>query len=210
MTAAPRLVCYGNLVVDDLVLPDGSEHPGLIGGDALYAALGAKLFEPRTEMVAPVGQDFPETARSRIRAAGFSFAGLPERALPALCCRVAYDAAGGREWTLHASEDAFDALSPAPEDIPAAYGQAEAHLVLAMTLAAQERLVAWLRANARGTIALDPQEDYIAGNEARLLALVASVDVFLPSAEEVRRLAGHCDWEKAAGISPPSARASWQ
>ena len=44
----------------------------------------------------------------------------------------------------------------------------------------------------------DPQEDYIAGNESRLLALVARVDVFLPSAEEVRRLAGHCDWEKAA------------
>jgi hypothetical protein len=40
-------------------------------------------------------------------------------------------------------------------------------------------------------VALDVQEDYIAGNVAALKALVARTDVFLPSAVEIRQLLGH-------------------
>lgn len=43
MTSEPRLVCFGNFTLDDIVLPGGRERPGCIGGDALYAALGARL-----------------------------------------------------------------------------------------------------------------------------------------------------------------------
>jgi ribokinase len=123
---------------------------------------------------------------------------MPARPRPTLRNRVAYDAAGGRSWTLHSSIDDFQLLSPAPQDIPARYRGAAAHLVLAMTLAAQEALVECLRADAAALVALDPQEDYIAGNEGRLKALVAKVDIFLPSGEEVARLTGHCNWPRAA------------
>jgi ribokinase len=196
--SAPRLVCYGNLTIDDLVLPDGSEVPGLCGGDALYAALGARLFEPRTEMVAPVGMDLPEATRRQIEAAGLSRDGMAERPLPTLRNRVVYRADGSRAWTLMGSEDDFHRLSPAPSDVPARFRDAEAHLVLAMTLAAQEALVDWLRAETSGVVALDLQEDYIAGNEARLLDLIGKVDFVLPSGEEAARLLGHRDWSRAA------------
>src|SRR5688500_3869699 len=141
----PRLVCCGNFTVDDVVLPDGAEKPGCSGGDALYAALAARLFEPRTEIVAPVGVDRPNQISAQIAAAGLSLEGLPLRALPALRNRVAYDATGGRAWTLYASEADFHALSPAPDDIPESFRGAEAFLVLAMTLAAQEELIDWMR-----------------------------------------------------------------
>jgi len=55
----PSLVCLGNFTVDDVVLPDGRERPGCLGGDALYAGLAARLFEPAVEIVAPVGSDLP-------------------------------------------------------------------------------------------------------------------------------------------------------
>ena len=193
----PRLVCLGNLTIDDVVLPDGRELLGCIGGDALYAALGARLFDPSTEMVAPVGTDFPPAILHRIAEAGLSSAGLAPRSASTLHNRVVYEVDGRRTWTLYSSDDDFHALSPRPADVPSIYRDAAGFLVLAMTLEAQEVLVADLK-DTGALIALDPQEDYIDGNEARLRRLIAATDVFMPSAEEVRRLLGHEDWEGAA------------
>ena len=67
-----------------------------------------------------------------------------------------------------------------------------------MALGAQERLIEWMRAQTNALVALDPQEDYIAGNHSRLRSLIGKVDIFLPSAEEVRRLTGGGDWAAAS------------
>lgn len=198
MITTPRLVCLGNLTIDDIVLPDGAERPDCIGGDALYACLAARLFEPRSEMVAPVGSDWPDPVRRKIRDAGLAEIGLTPRNIPSLHNRVVYETNGDRAWTLFNSEEAFHELSPTPDDIHVTYRDAEAFLVLAMTLQAQQDLVADLKRNTEGLIALDPQEDYIAGNEEALRNLIAQSDIFLPSAEEVRRLLRHEDWSAAA------------
>src|SRR5438105_4218391 len=121
-----RLVCLGNITVDDVVLPDGSETENCLGGDALYAALGARLFEPATEMVAPVGVDLPAVVMDRIVATGLSVDGLALRDLPTLRNRVVYDGKGDRTWTLAATETEFHTLSPRPDDIPDSFAEAEA------------------------------------------------------------------------------------
>lgn len=198
MSTPPRLVCLGNLTLDDVVLPDGSERPGCTGGDALYACLAARFFEPAVEMVAPIGMDWPETVSRQIEMSGLSALGLTARDLPSLHNRIDYHADGSRTWTLYNGEDAFQALSPLPGDIPVNWRKAEAFMVLAMTLEAQEELVDALKRDSRAIIALDPQEDYIAGNEARLRNLIGNCDIFLPSAEEVRQLLHHEDWAAAA------------
>jgi len=194
----PRLVCLGNLTIDDVVLPDGRERPGCIGGDALYAALAARLWEPSTEMVAPVGYDFPAPTLGRIKQAGFALQGLRPRALPTLHNRVAYAASGDRSWTLYATDEEFHELSPRLGDIPGEFRAAEAFLILAMTLGAQQELLSGLKRTTSALVALDPQEDYIAGNETALRRLIGLTDIFMPSAEEVRQLLGHTDWEVAA------------
>jgi sugar/nucleoside kinase (ribokinase family) len=194
---APALVSFGNFTIDDVVLPDGTERPGCTGGDALYATLAARALAPTAELVAPVGHDFPAAIRASIMARGLSDAGMAARDRPTLHNRVEYFAGGDRRWTLFATEEEFDILSPLPADLPANWRDAPGFLVLAMTLAAQERLVADLATRGR-PVALDPQEDYIAGNEDRLMRLIGQVDLFLPSAEEVRRLMGTDDWATAA------------
>lgn len=198
MTAAPRLVCVGNLTIDDLVLPDGTTRPDCIGGDALYAALGARLWEESTQMLAPVGADLPEQVRRRILAAGFDPAGLPERAAATIRNVITYRADGSRAWQLVGSEAQFHELSVVPEDVPAAYLGARTFLVTAMSLESQETLVAWLRRHTDALIVLDLQEDYIPGNEQRVLDMVRRSHVFMPSQEEVRRLLGTQDWAAAA------------
>ncbi len=202
----PHLVVFGNLTLDDIVQPNGPVHARCIGGDALYGVLAARLFDNATEMVAPVGDDFPAPIRARMAAAGLSAEGLPERACPTLHTRFVYHSADRREETLLSDAANFDILSPQAGDVPARYFGAQGFMILAMTLAAQRALVAACRARGRGLIALDPQQAYIAGNEAALLDLVARVDVFMPSLAEVKLLLGHEDELVAArhlaGLGP--------
>lgn len=195
---SPRLVCLGNFTIDDVVLPDLTERPGCTGGDALYATLAARPWQPATELVAPIGADFPAQIAQAMAARRLNEAGFARRPLPTLHNRVEYFADGGRKWTLYAEDGAFEALSPLPSDIPADYRQADAFMVLAMTLAAQQRLIADLTAIPDTLVALDPQEDYIFGNETAILQMIAAVDIFMPSAEEVFRLLGTSDWLAAA------------
>ena len=198
MSPSPSLVCLGNFTIDDVVLPGGIERPDCTGGDALYATLAARGWEPSTELVAPIGGDFPNSIAAKMSRAGLSDAGLARRDSPTLRNRVEYFADGRRVWTLFATEEEFDLLSPLPADIPVSYRQAKGFMILAMTLAAQQRLVAHLKASRKVVVALDPQEDYIKGNETALRKLIAAVDLFLPSAEEAQQLLGHSDWSAAA------------
>lgn len=198
MTAPPRLVCFGNLTVDDLYLPDGTIRRGCVGGDALYAALGARLWEERTSMLAPVGGDLPEPVVSAMERAGVDVSAMPRRSAPTIRNQVHYASDGTRHWVLETLPEFFHELSVAPSDIPESALAAEAILLSAMSLESQEACVRFLRRESSALLALDLQEDYIPGNEHRIFDLVAQVDLFLPSEEEARRLLGRQDWPEVA------------
>lgn len=196
--ASPKLVCLGNFTVDDVYLPGGGFSPDCLGGDALYAALGARLWEPQVQLLAPLSPDIPGRALEAMRATGFDYTSLPIRAAPTIRNRIFYDDQGGRRWEILTSQEVFHILSPTPEDIPQDYLGATAFLVLAMTLEAQEVLLAWLRKNTNAILTLDTQEDYVSGNEARIFRLLPLVDIFMPSAAETVQMFGHRDWTHAA------------
>jgi ribokinase len=196
--AAPHLVCCGNLTLDDLVLPDGTEQKACIGGDALYGVLAARLFLQEAQMLAPVGCDLPASVWSMIEEAGLSRDGMPARGCPTIRTHFAYATDDRRVATLLSSETDFGILSPRAVDVPAQYWAARAFMVLAMTLDAQRDLVAALRARGGIAIGLDTQDEYIDGNESAILDLVGQVDVFMPSADEVRLLIGDREPAEAA------------
>lgn len=189
------LVCLGNLSIDDVVLPDQTTRLNCFGGDTIYAALGARWWSDAVRFVAPSGADFPEEHLAYLNRSQMETRGLPRRSIPGLHYRVVYADNNQRTWSMLSAEDDFARLSPTLHDIPIDYLDSHAFLILAMDLAAQEYLAPALRAH--GVLALDPQEEYIPGNEARVLAMLRNVDIFLPSTEEVSRLLGHQDCEKA-------------
>ncbi len=196
--AAPKLVCLGNLTLDDIVQPDGTERPGCVGGDAIYGVLAARLFEPRAEMVAPVGRDLPPAVRTLIASAGLSQMGLPRRDCPTLRNRIVYRTPDRRLVSLLSDQANFERLSPRGEDVPESFWDAGGIMILAMTLDAQRDLVQNCRTRSRAIVALDPQEEYIAGNEAAIAGLIAQLDLFMPSRDEARQLLGHGDPRRAA------------
>jgi sugar/nucleoside kinase (ribokinase family) len=198
------LVCLGNLSIDDVVLPDQTTRLNCFGGDTIYAALGAHWWSDAVGCVAPAGADFPEEHLATLNHFGMDTRGLPRRPIRGTHYRVVYADNYQRTWTMLNAKGDFSTLSPGVADIPGDYLEARAFLILAMDLAAQEALAPALRPH--GVVALDPQEEYIPGNQPRVLAILGNVDIFLPSQEEVFLLLGHRDYEQAcrlfAGYGP--------
>lgn len=192
----PALVCVGNLTVDEAVSPSGQRVES-VGGDALFAALAARLAGADPQVLAPLGADAPEAMLEALLVAGTDPDGVPRRAAPTVRNVVRYAADGARTWELVLGEPHFDRLSVWPADVPDAALAADGVLLSAMGLAPQLELSTWLRPRTAATIYFDPQEDYIAGNKTALMAAVAACDVFLPSEVEARELAGTTDLGEA-------------
>jgi ribokinase len=195
MTAV-ELVCVGNLTIDEVVFTDGHRVQAW-GGDALFAALGARLVGGKPQILAPLGDDAPADMLSALRLAGTPPSALPRRMEPIVRNVVRYHADGSRTWELVHGEAHFERLSVTPADVRPHQRAACAVLLSGMGLRAQLTLSAWWRANSSSTIYFDPQEVYLAGHERELLGAVAACDVFLPSEIEATHLAGTADLDTA-------------
>lgn len=197
MGNGPSLVCVGNLTIDEAVSATG-ESVESVGGDALFAALAARLVGARPTIVAPLGTDVTPAMLDAVRTAGTDPDSLPRRALAMVRNVVRYDQAGGRTWDLVLGESHFESMSVQPADVTADVLRAPGVLLSAMALHAQLALASWLRPRTAATVYFDPQEDYVMGHEARLLDAVRACDVFLPSEVEAVALSGETEPARAA------------
>lgn len=61
----PNLIGIGAVFIDDIVLPDGRTHMGVLGGGVTHALMGAALWDERPGIVAVVGNNLPDEIRER-------------------------------------------------------------------------------------------------------------------------------------------------
>jgi glucosamine--fructose-6-phosphate aminotransferase (isomerizing) len=201
LTPTPRVIVVGDLTLDDVVLPDGTTHMASIGGDCLYAALGARLWEPNVGIVTRRGDDFPRERLRDLEKLGICLDGVVDVPGPTIRNWVIYELDGRRNWIYRTAPSRLVEVAVRPEDVPRSWLSAHPSPVVhvaAMPIDAAERIVASVRRQALdAVIMLDTHEDYVRGYRDRLLRLAASVDVFLPSREELVDLVGFDDPPRA-------------
>lgn len=202
MTATPRVIIAGNVTLDDVVRPDGSTSMAAVGGNSLYAGLGARLWTPGTGVVTRMGEDVAEIGRRELARAGLAD-GTTAIPGPAVRNWVLYETDGSRRYVHRTPPERYLEVALAPGDIPDLWLTASpapvVHLA-AMPLAAAEALADRLRDVApQATITLDTHEDWVRDVRARLLALAGRVDCFVPSREELADLVGYDDPPQAVG-----------
>jgi fructoselysine-6-P-deglycase FrlB-like protein/sugar/nucleoside kinase (ribokinase family) len=180
----PSVLIVGNLTLDDVVFADGRAHMGTPGGNALYGALGARLWCSQVGIVTRAGEDFPLSQVTDI-----DLGGVVRIEGPAVRCWVLYEEDGRRQFVDRTPRERYAEVMVRPGDLPAGWLAARPVVhVAAMRLDAAERIVARLR-EAGARIVLDTHEDHC-GDAGRLLALARQVDVFCPSRDELTELAG--------------------
>lgn len=178
------LVLLGNLLVDDVVLPDGRTRMAEPGGATLYASLAAALWGLRTGLVSFRGQEYPAWALEAMQARGIDLGGVHAIDGPGLRTWLLYE--GRRRRVVHRLDGpTHEQVSPTFAHVPAQWREARAFHLAPMPFEVQEGLVRDLAAHTRGLIALDPHLEVNAGTLPRWRGVLPSVDVLFVSEDEV-------------------------
>ena len=70
------IVTIGWLTIDDIVLPNATCHPQVIGGGALYSAIGARIWHDHVGIHSVTGEKYLKTVMSEISQSGLDVTGL--------------------------------------------------------------------------------------------------------------------------------------
>ncbi len=203
----PVLVILGNLLVDDIVMPDGRTLMGEPGGAMLYASLAARLWGARVGLVSIAGSDYPQAALDALAARGIDTSGVTPLGRPGVRSWLLYEPVMRR--IIHRLDSAshFD-VSPVFDDIPADFLKALAFHIAPMPIDRQREIAAGIAAvRPDAFVSLDPHETVRDDNRAVWGTVLDHVDAFFPSHEEVRLAEVEAD-PRGALVHIPGRRVS--
>lgn len=188
-------VTFSNLIIDDIVLPDGRTFMNTLGGAGTHALVGMRVWSDRLGYVAAVGRDFDPKHRAALAHLGVDLRGLVER--------DGYRTA--RAWQLfepderrieifRTDEAEFERCKPTFEDIPAGYLSARGFHLHWGTLEELAALVRKLRA-ANPTLCLlwEPAPTHLHEPRAAFEAVLHQLDLFSPGLDEAEAITGSAD-----------------
>lgn len=180
----PDLVLLGNLLVDDVVFPDGRTRMGQPGGAILYASLAAALWGARAGCVSLRGDDYPEHALESLRERGIATDGIRPLGRHGVRTWLLYE--GRVRRVVHRLGcPTHEEVSPGPDDVPEAWRAAKAFHLAPMPIALQARQAERLGAGG-AHVSIDPHEIVTEESLPRWREVLAHADAFFPSEDEMR------------------------
>jgi ribokinase len=192
-----RLYTLGNFTIDDIVRwPDGLTFMGQPGGNALFAALGARMWLEGAGLLARVGRDYPRERLAAIQARGLCL-GLAPVDAPTLHDWALYEADGNRQFINHLNSGSNEAMTLSPDEIAPEHLGAEAYHLAPVPTHQQLALARHLK-RPSAWLSVDPHYTWIEGHQAEIQELIGLADFFLPSRLEARLILGQDAPEAAA------------
>lgn len=189
------LVTVGWLTIDDIVLPDGTYEQKVLGGGALYSAVGALLWHPQVGVHSVTGRRHFDAVVREIAAYGLDPSGI--NAIPG----------NGLElWLLHESDSdkqqvpKLSSATAAEMDagrapLPEAWCRARGvHIAPQSPAGSFANLEALAKLDPKPVLTLDLLSDaYVDASRYRDLGFLQALDAFLPSEAEIVRI-----WQPAS------------
>ncbi len=180
----PEIVLLGNLLVDDVVFPDGRTRLGQPGGATLYFSLAASLWGAQTGLVSVRGDDYPEAAFEALRGRGVDTGGVRDLGRDGVRTWLLYE--GRVRRVVHRlGGPTHEEVSPEPGDVPADWRDADLFHLAPMPIAQQGRQAAALGA-AGAFVSVDPHELVTEETLPAWKQVLAHADAFFPSEDELR------------------------
>ena len=174
----------GNLLVDDVVLSDGSTRMGQPGGAIMYGALGAAIWGTGVGCVSLVGTDYPVTMLEALEKRGVDLAGVQRLHGP-----------GVRTWLLYEGQirrlihrlgcPTHEQVSPGPEHIPLAWRSGPAFHLAPMPFAVQRRVLASVASKPNRFVSVDPHLPITDETLHDWRQALADADAVFPSEDEL-------------------------
>lgn len=183
---------FSNLIIDDIVFPDGRTFMNTLGGAGLHALVGMRLWNHRLGYAAAVGPDIDPRHLQTLEQFGVD--------LQCLVSRDRYKTA--RAWQVfepderrieifRTSLDDFERYRVTRDDLPAAYFQARGCHVQWGTLPEVRTLIQALRGrNPAMAVVLEPTTVNLQEKPQAYQGVLPLVSLFSPDLAEAREITG--------------------
>jgi len=184
------IVTVGWLTMDDIVLTDHSCWPHVLGGGALYSAVGAQIWTNSVGIHSVTGTDIYDDVRAEIGSRGIDAEGI-----------AAIDGAGLQLWILHESEafkrqvpkltsSTADEMDKGRGALPASYRSARGfHVAPQSPAGTAENVRRLTQLPGRPAVTVDILSDeYIDRRLYADLEFLRGSAAFLPSEAEIARI----------------------
>jgi sugar/nucleoside kinase (ribokinase family) len=190
-----RLLVVGSVAFDDLELPSGS-FPNVWGGSASYASIAASMF-CGVDLVAVIGEDFPEGHLDLLRKHGVDVSGVERAQGKSFRWAGRYDKTLGSRVTLDTQLNVFADFRP-----KISAGAARAPFVLLGNIHPGLQIEVLEQVRAHGhrpkLVVADTMNFWIEGERKLLGKLLEHIDVLVINDEEARQLGEHHNVSRAA------------
>ena len=185
------LLVVGSVALDSLETPFGVRED-VLGGSATYFSTAASFFAP-VQVVAVVGEDFPEAHVQFLRGRGVDLAGLERRPGRTFRWSGRYEFDLNQAHTLDTQLNVFADFRP---ELPEGFRDSSHVFLGNIDPELQLRVLDQVRAPR--IVAADTMNFWIASRRAALLEVLRRVDLLFVNDAEARQLAGEHNIVRAA------------
>ncbi|MEK6560654.1 MAG: PfkB family carbohydrate kinase, partial [Nitrospirota bacterium] len=187
------LLVVGSVAFDSVKTPFG-EREEILGGSATYFSTAASYFTD-VNLVAVVGEDFPEHDINFLKSRGINVEGLERQSGKTFRWKGEYGFQLNEANTLETHLNVFETFRPT---IPQSYSDSEVVFLANIDPELQSEVLR--QVNSPKIIACDTMNFWISGKRESLLNTLKSVDVLIINDGEARQLAMEANLVKAAGV----------
>ena len=183
-------VTVGWLTLDDIVLADGEYRPNVLGGGALYSAVGAQIWDAQVGIHSVTGRRVLDGVRRAIAARGLDTAGIGAIAGNGLQLWLLHESATEKQQLPKLSSSPPAEMDRGRGPLPAAYASARGVHIAPQTPAGSiESVRRWSALPSAPVVTLDILADeFIDRRQYADLSFLQKVTAFLPSEIEVVRI----------------------
>lgn len=189
------IVTIGYLTLDDLVLEDDRILRDTLGGGALFAAVGARVWNSSVGIHACSGRDYPTEYLDFIRNCGIDVQGITAGPSRSLRLWLLEESGLHKQQLPKLASAAAHEMDAARGELPMPYQRAAGYHVATSLPATQRQTISQIRTVAPDAwVTLDIwTEPFFDASAYRAPDFLAGVDAFLPSDKEVAALWGMDD-----------------
>lgn len=187
------ILVVGSVAFDSIETPFGKGED-VLGGSATYFSTSASFFTG-VQMVAVVGEDFPDEPREFLESRGVDLAGLQTTPGETFRWKGRYGYDLNEAHTLETHLNVFESFHP---QLPAAYRKAD--YVFLANIDPELQLEVLQQVESPKLIACDTMNFWIEGKRDALVNTLGHVDILVINEAEVRQLADEPNLVKAAKI----------
>jgi len=177
-------VVIGNIIIDDVVLPDGTTRMNTLGGAGTHAVMGIRVWSERVGFVSAVGVDFPADHWTTLTASGVDLAGVRREHLPTPRAWQLFEEDGKRTEVFRTDFQDLLRLESEPSHFPPAYVGARGVYILTDRSDTLHSWVAFLRSKGVSLILWEPSPYWMNPQQReKFAAVLREVDIVCPDLE---------------------------